>query len=369
MNRFVVDKDALVSNIKVVQKRAGDKKLYAVVKGNGYGFGLDEYIRILYSCGVRAFAVTEPWEVQAIRHQGISDAEILMLRSTAIEQEIEQLIKNRAVLTIGSSRAAAAAGSVAARMGATPYPVHLKIDTGMGRYGFAVKETDDIISVFKYMENLKIEGMYTHLNCAFGSKKKTRAQVDSFLSVLEQVRQAGYNPGCVHYANSSAFFRFTDWDLQDAVRIGSALTGRLACTVKNSGLKRVGYLESRVCGVKWLNPGATVGYGGVYKARNAVRTAVIPLGYSHGFGVEKVRDSYRLRDGIRYIAQDLKRTIFGQKVYVRINGKPVRVLGHIGMLHTVIDVTKVDCEIGDTVVANVNPLYVNGSIMRKFTQL
>ena len=106
-----------------------------------------------------------------------------------------------------------------------------------------------------------------------------------------------------------------------------------------------------------------------YKARNAVRTAVIPLGYSHGFGVEKIRDSYRLRDGIRYIAQDLKRTIFGQKVYVRINGKPVRVLGHIGMLHTVIDVTKVDCEIGDTVVANVNPLYVNGSIMRKFTQL
>ena len=366
MNGFVIDKDKLIKNVQEVLKRAGKRKLYAVVKGDGYGFGLKEYVNILLSCGVNAFAVTEPNEAEIIRQYGAGDIEILMLRSTSVESELESLIKNRAVITIGSSRSAAAANSVAAKLGITPYPVHIKIDTGMGRYGFSPKESDDIISVYKYMENLKAEGIYTHLNCAFGSKKKTRAQVDTFLRVCEDISKAGYDTGCVHYANSSALFRFVDWDFKDAVRIGSALTGRLAVPVKNSGLAKVGYLESRVCEIKWLSPGATVGYGGVYKARNAVRVAIIPLGYSHGLGVEKIRDSYRIRDGIRYILQDLKRTLTGQKIHVKVNGKPARVLGHIGMLHTVIDVTRIDCEVGDRVTADVSPLYVDGNVKRKF---
>lgn len=369
MNAFVVDVNGIRGNVSVVRARAGERKLYAVVKGDGYGFGISDYSRVLYDCGVDAFAVTEPHEAAAIRAAGLGDVEILMLRSTAVEQEIKELMENRAVLTVGSSRAAAVANSIAAELECAPYPVHIKVDTGMGRYGFLPGETEDILSVFRYMENLRVDGMFTHLNCAFGSKKKTNAQIDAFLEAEAAVRAAGFDPGCVHYANSATLFRFAERDLRDAVRIGSALTGRLAVGSKNSGLKRVGYLESRVCEVRWLTPGATVGYGGVYRARHGVRIAVIPLGYSHGFAVEKIRDSYRLRDGVRYILQDLKRTLTRERVWVNVNGKRARVLGHVGMLHTVLDVTEIPCEVGDRVTVCANPLYIDSAVRRRFDAL
>lgn len=367
MNTFVIDAKALVENVSAVRERAKGRKLYAVVKGNGYGFGLCEYVRHLSNCGINAFAVTEPYEVAAIRACGLHDAEILMLRSTAVEEEVKELMEHRAVITVGSARAAAVANSVAQELGKAPYPIHVKVDTGMGRYGFLPSEIEDILSVFRYMENLKVSGMFTHLNCAFGSKKKTYEQIDAFLSVENAIRDAGFDPGCVHYANSATLFRFGDQlDLRDAVRIGSALTGRLAVKVRHSGLTRVGYLESHVCEVRWLTPGATVGYGGVYRARHGVRIAVIPLGYSHGFAVEKIRDSYRFCDGVRYILQDLKRTLTAECVWVNVNGKRARVLGHVGMLHTVIDVTEIPCEVGDKVTVTVNPLYVSGTMRRRY---
>ncbi len=369
MNTFIIDAKALSENISAVRSRTGERKLYAVVKGNGYGFGLCEYVRRLMDCGISAFAVTEPHEAAAIRACGAHSAEILMLRSTAVEEEVKELMEHRAVLTIGSPRAATVANSLSAELNKAPYPVHIKVDTGMGRYGFLPNELEDILSIFKYMENLRVDGMFTHLNCAFGSKKRTNGQIDTFLNVEAAVRDAGFNPGCVHYANSATLFRFGERDLRDAVRIGSALTGRLAVKVKNSGLSRIGYLESRVCEVRWLTPGATVGYGGAYRARHGVKTAVIPLGYSHGFAVEKIRDSYRLRDGIRYILQDLKRTLTRESVWVNINGKRARVLGHVGMLHTVIDVTEIPCEVGDRVTVSVNPLYVDSSVRRRFDAL
>ena len=321
MNAFVIERDKLAANVREVMRRTGDKVLYAVVKGDGYGFGLAEYVRLLLDCGVAAFAVTEPEEAAAIRAAGAREEEILMLRSTALEEEIRELIRVNAVLTIGSSKAAVAANGIAGKLGGGPAKVHVKVDTGMGRYGFSPHETDEIESVFAYMENLQVCGLYTHLNCAFSSKKKTRAQIDTLTRVENRLRDAGYDPGRVHFANSSALFRFGDWELRDAVRIGSALTGRLAFPMKHSGLQKVGYLESRVCEVRWLQPGATVGYGGAYRARHATRIAVAPLGYSHGFAVEKIRDTYRLRDGIRFVLQDIKRTLMRERVTVTVGGK------------------------------------------------
>lgn len=366
MNAFVIDKDKLASNIETVKSMANGRKLYAVVKGDGYGFGLKAYVRVLLDCGIKAFAVTEPHEAAAIRACGAENEEILMLRSTAVEDEVRSLISSRAVITVGSSKSAAVANGVAGSLGLKEYPVHIKIDTGMGRYGFAPDELDDITACFKYMENLEVQGLYTHLCCAFGSKKKTQLQVEKFLELESRLREMGLDTGCVHFANSSALFRFNHWDLKDAVRVGSALTGRLAVSAKKSGLERVGYLESRICELRWLKPGATVGYGCAYKAKRAVKCAIIPLGYSHGFAVEKLRDTYRITDCLRYILQDIKRTVLRERVWVKVNGKSARALGHIGMLHTVIDVTDIPCEIGDKVEVSANPLYVDARVPRKF---
>lgn len=363
MNAFVIDKGNICHNVSKIREKAGDRKIYAVIKGDGYGFGLSEYAKILRDAGISAFAVTEPYEVTKLRESGI-DCEILMLRATALHEEIEELIKADAVLTVGSNNDAVAINEVAAKLNSCA-KVHVKVDTGMGRYGYSLGDWEMITAVYDYMDNIEPCGIYTHLNAAFGDAKKTIKQINAFKDLVSFLESQGYETGMVHFANSSALFKLSKVDFGDAVRIGSAFTGRIAFPC-DAGLKRVGYLESEVCEIRWLEKGATVGYGGVYKAKKPVKIAIAPLGYSHGFGVEKIRDSYRLRDGVRYVLQDIKRTICGEKVYVTLNGKPARVLGHIGMLHTVIDITDIPCELGDKVTFKVNPLYVNANVCRKY---
>lgn len=361
VTEFHVKRDAILSNLAIVRERAGDAHLFVVVKGNGYGLGLVPYACLLQEAGVTAFAVTEPEDVVALREAGITD-EILMLRSTALPEELKVLIQNNAILTIGSHETAVVANGIAEQLDISP-AVHLKVDTGMGRYGFGLQETDQLLSVFSYLSSLRITGMYTHLNRAFSSRKKTLAQIAAFRGVVQAIRDAGFDPGMVHFANSSTLFRL-HIDLGDAVRIGSALIGRLP--FHGHKLTRVGTLETRVCELRWLPRGATVGYGGVYRAKHPVRIAILPVGYHHGFGVEKIRDTYRFRDGLLYLAQDLKRTLTHEHLTVFIDGKPARVLGHVGMLHTVCDVTDLPCEIGDTAEVPISPLYLSPEVSRVY---
>ncbi|MEG2570900.1 MAG: alanine racemase, partial [Clostridia bacterium] len=288
-----------------------------------------------------------------------------MMRSTALEDEIESLLKANAILTVGSNEAAVAINGIAGRMNLRAR-VHIKIDTGMGRYGFEPGEFEKISAIFTYMPNIEVCGMYTHLNAAFGNKKKTLGQIAAFHAVVAKTREQGFEPGMVHFANSSALFKLRGVELDDGVRIGSAFTGRLAFACKDSGLRKVGYLESRICEIRWLTRGATVGYGGAYRARNAIKIAVIPLGYSHGFATEKIRDSYRFRDGVRFVLQDIKRTLTHERLWVEIGDKRVPVLGHVGMLHTVVDITNLDCALGDAVRFDISPLYVSAAVLRKY---
>lgn len=364
LNIFVIEKDKLVSNINIVKKKAGNSKIYAVVKGDGYGLGLLRFAEILRDNGINAFAVTEPEEVLALRDAGFKDSEILMLRSTAIADEIETLIKNDAVLTLGSNDAAAAANGIAGKL-EKKARAHIKIDTGMGRYGFNPNAAESVKSLFEYMTNIEIEGLYTHLNRAYKSRKTTIKQINTLFDIEKKLKDSGYSPGCVHFAGSSVLFKY-NIDLRDAVRIGSAFVGRLAVRCKNSGLEKIGYLQSRVCEVRWLDKGQTVGYGSAYRASRPVKIAVIPLGFRHGFGVSKIRDTYRIRDGLMYVLSDIKKTILGEKIYVTINGKKARSLGHIGVLHTVADVTKIQCETGDIARFDINPLYVSESVEKTY---
>lgn len=365
MNAFIIDQEKLIGNIESVKQHAKGKRIFAVVKGDGYGFGIVPFVKFLCENGINSFAVTEPEEVAAIRGCGLKEEDILMLRSTALEDEIEELIQARAILTIGSNEAAVAVNGIAGRLGVRAR-VHIKIDTGMGRYGFEPNELEKIFGVYSYMPNVEICGVYTHLNCAFGKRKKTLSQIAQFQTLVQRIRNEGFDPGEVHFANSSAVYKFTNLDFGDAVRVGSAFTGRLAFACKNSGLTRVGYLESRVCEIRWLSRGATVGYGAAYRARSPRKIAIIPLGYSHGFATEKIRDSYRFRDGILFVLQDIKRVLTHEKLYVDVGGKQVSVLGHVGMLHTVVDITDISCNIGDRAIFTVSPLYVNANVERKY---
>jgi len=354
MNKLVVDKKRIRANMVKIRERAGGAAVYAVLKGDAYGLGLLPVAELLREDGVSRFALTEVEDAMALRKAGFVNEEILMLRSTTEQAYIEALAEYNLVGTIGSNDAALALVGIADK-NRTVIEAHVKIDTGMGRYGFLPSETEKIYSMYKYLSNVALTGIYTHFSRAYDSERTTRAQADAFMAVVNDLRGRGVEPGIVHAANSSALFRY-DFCNFDAVRVGSAITGRLP-TNYNFGLQRVGYIESKVAEVRWLPKGCTIGYGGSYKTRRATRIAVIPIGYSNGFCAEKAKDTYRPKDTLRYVLSDLKRGFLGKKLYVTIGTSKARVLGHVGMLHTVADVSNLDCCTGDTATLEINPLF------------
>lgn len=362
MKALLVQVGRLRANAKIVQKLAGDASVYAVLKGNAYGMGLVETAKMLREEGFVRFALTELADAIALRSV-MQDVEILMLRSTPEPEFINGLIDYNLVGTIGSQDAAVAMNGIAKVRG-TVIEAHIEIDTGMGRYGFEPDDIKGLLQVYKYMDGLALTGIYTHFCESWKSEKRTRAQLDALNYTVSALHRENIDPGLVHAANSSALTLYP-WSKCGAVRVGSMFTGRIAAKNK-LGLQRVGAMISEVGEVRRLPAGSTVGYGSAYKAKKDRQIAVIPVGYADGFCVEKAHDSYRLRDALLYALSSLWRGLRRKKMYVTINGKRARVLGHVGMLHTVADVTGMRVSAGDRVLMDVNPILVPSEIKRLY---
>ena len=356
MKAYVVERDALIHNIQAIRSFAGSVPIWAVLKGNGYGIGIVPFARILHENGIDRFAVTELKEAEVLR-ENYPEAPILMLRSTADPAEIHELMDMGVILTVGGYETAVAINGIAAERAAVA-EVHLAVDTGMGRYGFLPDDTDKILSVFEYMRSLKVSGIFTHFHSAFSSEKATKQQFEQFSAVVGKIRAAGYDPGMVHCCNSHAFVRHPEMHL-DGVRIGSAFLGRLSFKDK-LGLQKIGYAECTVEELRWIPKGQTVGYAAGFKARQPMRVAIIGIGWYNGFATRRENDLFRLRDSLRGILHHVKNIFFPHKIIVTVNGHKCRVLGHVGMVHAVVDVTDIDCAVGDKVIAAVNPLTVKG---------
>ncbi len=356
MKAYVVERDALIHNIRTLKGFAGNAVIWAVLKGNGYGIGIVPFSRILHECGVDHYAVTELKEAETLR-ENYPEAPILMMRSTAEPAEINALMDLKVILTVGSYETAVAINGIAAERAARA-EVHLAVDTGMGRFGFLPEETDKLLSVFEYMKNLKVSGMFTHFHSAPSNEKATKKQFELFKTMVERVRAAGYEPSMVHCCNSHAFVKYPEMHL-DAVRLGSAFLGRLTCKDK-LGLERVGHAECTLEELRWIPKGQTVGYEAGFKARQSMRIAVISLGWYNGLASSRRNDLFRFRDCFAGILHCLRDMLTRPKVLVSVNGHKCRALGHVGMVNAVVDVTDVDCAVGDKVTAAVNPLTVKG---------
>lgn len=354
MKAYIVEQDLLENNLDLLLNLAGDAAVYGVIKGNGYGLGLIPLAKFLWAHGVTRFAVTEISEVRALREADFSQAEILMLRETQLPEELTALLELDAVATVGSPETADAMEAVAAAAG-KKFPCHVKIDTGMGRYGFLPQETEAVAAVYR-REGLDVQGIYTHFHSAFSSEKDTKAQFAAFRSMLSALESAGIAPGVRHCCNSSAFLKYPDMHL-DTVRLGSAILGRLSFAGAVS-LKPVGHCEAQIELLREIPKGHTVGYGAAFRAKRNTRIAVCGVGYFHGFGVGAPDDLFRFRDCVRKALSAVRSFLRRDAVYVTICGKRARVLGHIGMVQTVFDVTDIPCQVGDPIRLEIGPLKV-----------
>lgn len=361
MKAYIVEKDRLKNNIDLVRQAAGGRAIYGVLKGNGYGLGLIQLARELRDSGIERFAVNEPSDALKLRMAGFIDEEILVMNSTCIDEEILDILEAKAVATIGSYETAVKLEGLAEERGEI-IEAHIKIDTGMGRFGFDPGETNKIISLFRFMPKIAITGIYSHSNMAFSKDDTADRELAALLSIVNSIREAGFDPGCVHMANSAFLFGH-NMEGTDAVRVGSAFLGRVSGKAK-TGLVSVGHAEAMIGEIRWLPAGHSVGYGAAYCCREATRVAIIPFGYKDGFGVSRENDIFRMRDKLRYIFHDLLLFFRRKTLYVTINGKKAPVLGHIGMVHTIVNVTRVPCEPGDIARLDLSPVYCDSLIER-----
>ncbi|MCD7796653.1 MAG: alanine racemase [Clostridiales bacterium] len=356
MSRYVIDKKKLEENIKLIKKKAG-VDLIGVVKGNGYGFGIEEFTKILAQNGINTFAVTEVDDIEILKN--ILDTQnILIMRSTAIEAEAKIIAENHCTATIGSLEAARVINKVSAEL-KVKTDCHLKIDTGLGRYGFLPSEIEDAIKCYDF-ENLNFTGAYTHFSSAFTNTPLTEAQLQIFKDAMEQIKKAGKEVGILHAANSPALLNAEDVCL-DAVRIGSAFTGRVI-TKSEIGLNRLGSLEAEVIETKTFPAGYSIGYNGLYKTKRETKIAIVPIGHYDGFGLAKEKEIADLRSVFSQFKKYLKKS----QMYVRINGRMYSVIGEIGLSHTAVDITGSDVKIGDTASVDISPLLVNPRIKRVY---
>ncbi len=360
MKTLIIEKDKVVHNIERI-KAMTNSTIIAVLKGNGYGLGIVEFARILADNGINFFAVSELSEAKILRQNGFNQS-ILLLTSTSIAEEAEFIVKNNIIATVGSVNSAIIMNEAGKKLDKLAN-IHLKIDTGFGRFGFLPQQIDNYYSLLKTLENINIMGTYTHLSFAFAKKKKVvQQQFDKFVKCVDGLKQNGVPTGMIHISNSCAFLRFEDMHL-DAVRVGSAFLGRVP--IKNKyGLDKIGYLKSKIVEFKDLPSGHYIGYANTYKTKKPIRIGIVPVGYKDGFGVEKSRDTFRFRDILRYMYNDFK--LLKKQSFVRVNGRKAKILGRVSMYNIIIDLTGIEAEIGDEVILEINPVLIESSIRREW---
>ncbi len=353
MRRLIVDRAAFMQNVSAVLTEMSGVPVIGVCKGNGMGVGTLPYAKALLEAGVPSLAVAAVEEGAALREGGI-DCPILMLSSTSLPAEIEALLKLNITPTVGSAAAAAA-------LAGTGVAVHLKVDTGFGRYGFMPGEEELAARAIKEA-GLEVSGIFTHFSRSFSNAPDTDRQFEAFLRFADRLAALGIDPPLRHAANSCAALLHPKTRLS-AVRIGSAFVGRLPAAA-TTPLAKIGWLEADVAELHELPKGHNVGYTNVYYTSRPTRTALVTAGLADGIGISRGKDAFRPVDNARYIWHAVKDAFRPPIVRCTINGNSVQTLGRIGLTGTVVDVTDIDCAVGAIARFEVNPLLVDSSVLR-----
>jgi len=348
MKNLVIDLRVVRNNLRAVKDQAEGVHVFADLSANASGMGLLTVAHFLRDEGIRNFIVSDPDDAKLLRKNDFAKERIMMLRSTADPNEIAQLLSYGVICTAGSYDAAVAINGIAESKKMVA-DIQVMIDTGLGCYGFQPTELDKVAAIYKYMSSLNVIGTFTTFSASWRKKKPTFAQYEKFNAALDRIIEMGFEPGTAHAIDSAALFKY-NLDLMDAVRVDTALTGRIPGKPV-PGLSKVGYIEAGLEEVGWHPKGHTIGSERGFVTKAPTKIAILSIGYYHGFGVD------------RYIVE---RSLFGifrwrrRASFVRVNGQKARVLGSVGLMHTMVDVTNIDCTVGDIALLDVDPVNVKG---------
>lgn len=277
-----IDLAALDYNVRTFKKLLAPKtRLMAVVKANAYGHGVAEIALGALVAGADRFGVATAAEAFELRNSGIT-APIQLLSEppvTAIdallEADIIPAVTNEFFLTALAERAVVLGKDAL---------VHIKVDTGMNRIGFAPHEVPRLYARVGSMANVSIEGVFTHLATADSLNDwDAVAQVELFARTVTEIRTAGFDAGIVHCANTAATILMPE-SHYDMVRVGIGLYGLhpSKATYGKIELTPVMSVKARATKVKPIALGDGVSYGLTWRAFEPCSIATLPLGYADG---------------------------------------------------------------------------------------
>jgi alanine racemase len=314
-----VDLDAIAHNARRLKERAGEgTELMAVVKANAYGHGAVPVAKTALESGASRLAVNRALEGVELRQAGLT-APILILGYSP-PCEAETIVRWGLTPTVTTVEGALALSTMSDRQGRVT-PIHVKVDTGMGRFGLMPNEVVAFVRRIAKLPGLKLEGLFTHFAVADSADKTyTRRQFGLYMQVVKQLEEAGFTIPLKHVANSATNLDLPEMHL-DMVRCGIALYGlRPSDEVEPAiPLKPAMALKSRVARVRTLPPGSSISYGCTYTTTRPTPVALVPVGYGDGY-----------------------HRILSNKGSVLIGGKRAPIVGRVCMDQFVVDVTGIE---------------------------
>jgi alanine racemase len=316
-----INLDHLAHNAHSIRERVAPARVIPVVKADAYGHGAVACTRRLAKEGFTMFAVAQFQEAMELRESGI-DHPILVL-GRLFPQEICQAVKaGLRICVFGEEdlRWIEEAGVEA------PAPVHVKLETGMGRTGLLLSQADRFFERLVRSQACLWEGLFSHFSTSDEADKRyANLQLSKFREVLARVRGFAKQPTIIHMASSGAILDLPD-SYFDAVRPGILLYGHYPSQTTSRSLepKQVMTLKTYVAHVREMPSGHPISYGRRWSTPGTTHIAVLPIGYADGI-------SRRL-------------TNVGK---VLIQGKQYPMVGTITMDYTMVDVADDAIKVGD----------------------
>ena len=332
-----ISKSALQTNLKFLKQKTGAHvKFCSVVKGNAYGHGLTEFVKLAMECDQHYFGVYSADEAYHIS-KNIKNTPELYIMGMVEGEAIEWAINKGIEFCVFDEKRLEDALKYSKKL-KKKAKIHLEIETGMNRTGFYEKEIAIVGELIN--NNLEVKGACTHFAGAESMANNFRVsqQIGKFYQTLLTIGKAGLTPTYKHAACSAAVINYPE-TIGNMVRVGIMQYGFWpndetfirynGDKEKNSKiLKRLITWKSRLMNLKSVKKGEFIGYSTSYLAHRDMKIAVVPVGYSHGY------------------SRNMSNT---GKVLVR--GVEATVVGIVNMNAITIDVTHIEgVEIGDEVV-------------------
>lgn len=316
---------AIRHNVRTLRRHIAPAQFMAVVKANAYGLGAIPLAKAALEAGAGALAVATCEEGQELRRAGIT-APILVLGYAPIEYAT-LAAEADLTLTVYNLEFAQALSRAALRYrrNKPPLPIHLKLDTGLHRFGLYLEDLLPLAQAISNLPGLQLQGLYSHF--ATGDDEDLSfvyEQLRRFEEGHTALQAAGLHFSQIHLSNSAAGIRLKIAQA-NFVRFGLSLYGYYPSEATRQAARQAGVnlrpaltLKSLVATLSEVAPGETVGYGQTYRVEgdHPKRLALVPIGYADGFP-----------------------RILSNRGAVLIGGQPAPIVGRVSMDQIMVDVT------------------------------